>query len=492
MTVRTRLAPSPTGYVHIWNLRTALYCYLWAKHNQGQFILRIEDTDRTRYVEDAVDRIIETLQEVGLAPDEGPHKHGEYGPYTQSERVHLYTPRLHGLCEKGTAYYCFCTSERLDALRKEQEELSLPPGYDGHCRHLPLEEAQEKIANGEKYTIRLKIPKNETLIFNDMIRGRIEFNTNHIDDAVIMKSDGIPTYHGAVVIDDEAMGITHVMRWEEWISSIPIQVLTARALGITLPEYAHLPSVLGNDGKKLSKRTGDAFVTDYLARWYLVEALLNFLALLGWHPKQDEEILSMDEMITKFEIKDIHKSGAVLDPIKLDWMNGEYIKRLPLEDLHTRVVEYLEKYAPEFYASTFSQAEYAFNTRILRELQTRMKRFDEYIELTKFLYGTCNIRTDLLINPKMKIETLEFARESLILGREVLSQISDFHDIEKLKEPLIQAIQNAGKKNGQVLWPLRVALSGEEFSPGAFELAHILGKEESLKRIDAVLTHLSE
>lgn len=245
MLVRTRLAPSPTGYLHIGSLRTALYCYLWARKNKGQYIIRIEDTDRTRLVEGAVEGILETHRELGLMPDEGPHHDGGYGPYTQSERLSEYAPRLHAMCEKGSAYYCFCSSERLDALRAEQMELKLPPGYDGHCRHIPLEEAKERIAKGEKCTIRLKVPKAETIVFNDLIRGRIEFQSKQIDDAVLLKSDGIfPTYHGAVVIDDYLMGITHVMRGEEWISSIPIQVLTARALGITLPEYAHLPNVL--------------------------------------------------------------------------------------------------------------------------------------------------------------------------------------------------------------------------------------------------------
>jgi nondiscriminating glutamyl-tRNA synthetase len=213
------------------------------------------------------------------------------------------------MCREGTAYYCFCSSERLTELRKEQEELKLPPGYDGHCRHLPLEEAEQRIANGDKYTIRLKVPKDEVIVFHDIIRGKIEFHTKEIDDAVLLKSDGIfPTYHGAVVIDDNMMGVTHVMRGEEWISSIPIQVLTARALGVTLPEYAHLPNIMGSDGKKLSKRTGDTAVSEYLKKGYLVEALLNFIALLGWHPKRDEEIMSMDDMISLFEISNIHKS----------------------------------------------------------------------------------------------------------------------------------------------------------------------------------------
>lgn len=489
MTVRTRLGPSPTGYLHIGSLRTALYCYLWAHHNKWQYIVRIEDTDRTRLVEWAVDAIIDIHDIIGINPDESIRHGGDYGPYIQSERTHIYAPRLHKLCEEGSAYYCFCTSDRLAALRQEQEELKLPTGYDGHCRHLPLEEAQERIANWEKYTIRLKTPKNEILVFNDLIRGRIEFNTNQMDDTVLLKSDGIfPTYHWAVVIDDDLMKISHVMRGEEWISSMPIQILTARALGITLPEYAHLPNVLGADGKKLSKRTGDVSVTEYLRKWYLPEALLNFLSLLGWHPGHDEEIMTMDEMITKFEITDIHKSGAVLDPIKLDWMNGEYIKRMEIGMLHTKLASYLEKYENEFYRKIFSQKEYIFNTRIIRELQGRMKRFDEYIELTSCLYGDAKIRIDLLANPKMKIESFEAARESLKFAIPIL-KATDFSSLENLKEIFIPAIAESGRKNGQVLWPMRIALSGEEFSPGAFELAYILWKEESIRRIQRIIFH---
>ncbi len=484
MTVRTRLAPSPTGYLHIGNLRTALYAYLWAKHNEWQFIVRIEDTDRTRLVEDAVDKIIATLTLVGMRPDEGPHHDGGYGPYTQSERLHEYAPRLHRLCEEGSAYYCFCTPERLDRLHAEQIELHLAPGYDGHCRHIPLEDAHTRIASGDKYTIRLKVPKNETLIFNDMIRGRIEFDTNQTDDTILLKSDGIyPTYHGAVVIDDHLMAISHVMRGEEWISSMPTQILTARALGITLPEYAHLPLVLGNDSKKLSKRTGDAFVCDYLAKWYLVEALLNFLALLGWHPGHDNEIMTIDEMISLFEIHNIHKSGAVLDPIKLDWMNGEYIKRMEIWELHTRLVSYLEEYESWFYIAIFSQKDYNYNRRIIAELQPRMKRFEEFVSLTSCLYGESAIRSDLLINPKMKIENKEQGLDAL---RFILPLIesADYSSLDSLKAPILEAIAIAGKKNGQILWPLRVALSGEEFSPGSFELAYILGRDESIRRIE--------
>ena len=319
-----------------------------------------------------------------------------------------------------------------------------------------------------------------------MIRGRIEFKTSEVDDQVLLKSDGFPTYHGAIVIDDHLMGITHVMRGEEWISSIPKQVLTARALGIELPFYAHLPNVLGSDGKKLSKRTGDVSVDQYMAKGYLPEALLNFLSLLGWHPKQDEEIMSMDEMIQKFEITDIHKAGAVLDPIKLDWMNGEYIKKLPLDDLYARLEKFLQKYETEFFENTFSKFPREFNEKILSELKTRLKRFDEFRELTTFFYSEPKIAKDLLVNPKMKITTEAEAIENLKFIFPILETL-DYTDLDAMKNTILPKIAEAEKKNGQVLWPLRVALSGEQFSPGAFEIAYILGKDETLARVKKYL-----
>lgn len=323
---------------------------------------------------------------------------------------------------------------------------------------------------------------------NDVIRGRIEFQTSQVEDAVLLKSDGIfPTYHGAVVIDDHMMGITHVMRGEEWISSIPIQILTARGLGITLPEYAHLPNIMGNDGKKLSKRTGDTAVSEYLSKGYITEAILNFIALLGWHPKQNEEIMTIGEMIGKFQLKDVHKSGAMFDMVKLDWMNGEYIKRMELPDLHTKLSKYLEIYESDFYKHIFSVRDYTFNTKIIQELQTRMKRFDEYKELTTSLYGKAKVRKDLLMNPKMKIESESEALASIKWVREYVES-ADYTSLENLKTSILEAILLSGKKNGQILWPLRIALSGEEFSPGAFELAYILGREESLRRIDVLLS----
>lgn len=486
MTVRTRFAPSPTGYVHIGGLRTLLYCYLWAKKNEGDYILRIEDTDRTRLVDDAIEGILEVHRELDLMPDEGPHKDGGYGPYIQSERLDIYQEKLHKLCEEGSAYYCFCTPERLENLKKEQMELKLPPRYDKCCRHIPYDEAKTRIDAGEKYTIRLKVPEAETLVFNDLVRGKIEFKTSEVDDQVLLKSDGFPTYHGAIIIDDHEMKITHVMRWEEWISSIPKQILTARALGIDLPEYAHLPNILGDDGKKLSKRTGDVSVSQYLEKGYLREALLNFLALLGWHPKQDREIMSMDEMIEKFELTDVHKSGAVFDTVKLDWMNGEYIKNMDIDALYERLVEFLKTYEIEFFEEVFSQKDEAYNKKILAELKTRMKRLNEYIELTTFFYKDAKIRNDLLVNPKMKIETEGDAKASLQMILPYLKD-ADFDNEETFKNLILGTIKAADKKNGQVLWPMRVALSGEQFSPGAFEMALILGKDETIRRIENLI-----
>lgn len=343
-------------------------------------------------------------------PDEGPNADGGNGPYFQSQRLPIYQKYLHELVEKGSAYYCFCSSERLSALHDEQEALKLPTGYDGCCRDLLLEESKKRVANGESYTIRLKVPKNETIVFNDLIRGRLEFNTNEVEDQVLLKSDGFPTYHGAIVIDDFLMGITHVMRGEEWISSIPKQVLTARALGMPLAEYAHMPNIMGSDGKKLSKRTGDTSVESYLENGYLTDALINFIAFLGWNPKTTQEIFSMDELIAAFDFTGMGKSGPILDPVKLDWMNAQYITRLSDDDLYARLEKYLSKYDAEFYENTFQKASKNLNLKIVHELKTRLKRLSEYKTLTTFMYGDAAVRPELLVNPKMKIEDVATAK----------------------------------------------------------------------------------
>jgi glutamyl-tRNA synthetase len=491
MTVKTRFAPSPTGYVHIGGLRTVLYSYLFAKKHGGVFALRIEDTDRSRYVEGSVENILSVLHKFGLDPDEGPTNDLGNGPYFQSERLPIYREWIEKMLESGHAYYCFCSAERLDALREEQESLKLPTKYDGHCRDVPLADARERVKAGEPYTVRLKVPKAEKIVFNDLIRGRLEFDTNDVDDQVLLKSDGFPTYHGAIVVDDHLMGVTHAFRGEEWISSIPKQVLVARALGVKLPEYAHLPLILGADKKKLSKRTGDVAAEEYLKKGYLVESLLNFLVLLGWNPKTTEEFFTMEEMIERFEISDVHKAGAVFDPEKLDWMNAKYLQKMDDAEVFDRLVAYLKEYRAEFYENTFAKKPEAFNRAILRELKTRLKRFDEFEELTKCFYtDTAAFRPDLLVSEKMKVATLGEAKKALELAVSILESQPEFSTLEALKEAYLPKIAEAGLKNGQALWPVRVALTGEEFSPGAFEVAFILGKHESLKRLAAAIAKL--
>ena len=450
--------------------------------------MRIEDTDRTRLVEDAVDRLLEIHEIFSMTPDEWPHRDGGVWPYTQSERLHIYQPRLHKLCEDGTAYYCFCSNERLAELHEEQTLLKIPPRYDGACRHIPYEEAKLRVDTGESYTIRLKVPKAEKLVFDDLVLGHLEFNTSEVDDQVLLKSDGFPTYHGAVVIDDSLMNITHVLRWQEWTSSLPKQILTARALGIELPRYGHVPWVLGNDGKKLSKRTGDVSVAKYLENGYLPEALLNYLVLLGWHPKNEKEIMSLDAMIAQFDITDIHRAGAVFDPVKLDWMNGEYIRALDTESLHVRLSEYLKKYEPDFYRE-YALKDFSYNAKVITEVQPRMKRLGEFSNHMKTFYSKSTWDISLLINPKMKVDTLEEAKLSLLFALTVLEGL-DFTSLEWIKNPLLSAISEAWHKNGVILWPLRVALTGVEHSPWAFECASILGKTETLHRIWETLSKI--
>ncbi|MDD4151192.1 MAG: glutamate--tRNA ligase [Candidatus Gracilibacteria bacterium] len=489
--ITTRFAPSPTGYVHIGSLRTVLYNYLFAKKNKGKFMLRIEDTDRTRYVEGSIDNMISVLNTFGLTPDEGPNNPGDKGPYMQSERLDIYQKYINILLEKDLAYYCFCSSERLDELRKEQEELKLPTKYDQACRYLTKEEVEEKLKAGHPYTIRLKVPKNENVVFEDMVKGKIEINTKDVDDQVLIKSDSFPTYHFAVVVDDHLMGVTHVIRGDEWVPSTPKHILLYRAFGWDVPVYSHLPLLLGIDKKKLSKRTGDVACEVYLEKGYLIEAILNYIALLGWNPKTTEEIFSMEELIEKFDLEQIHKAGAVFDVEKLNWFNSKYIVSSNIETLYTKLCDYLAKYDKDFYENIFSKFDEVYNKKILKELQTRLNYFAEFKDLTKFFY-TENIacREDLFINPKMKIEDISVVKKALNLTIEILKNNSDFSSIDEMKNKFIEEIQKNEMKNGQVLWPARVALTGEEFSPGALEMIYILGNKKASLRIEKILNLL--
>lgn len=486
----TRFAPSPTGYVHIGSLRTVLYNYLFAKKNDGKFMLRVEDTDQSRYVEGSIENMLFVLASVWLIPDEWPNNPWEKWPYFQSQRLEIYQKYIAELIKNDKAYYCFCRSERLDELRNEQQELGLPTKYDQKCRYLTQEEITQKLEAGLPYTIRLKVPKNEVIVFDDMIRGKIEIHTKDIDDQVLMKSDGFPTYHFANVVDDYLMEVSHVIRGEEWVPSTPKHILIYNAFWWTPPLFAHLPLLLGKDKKKLSKRTWDVSVESYLEKWYPSEALLNYIALLWWNPKTTEEFFTIDELITRFDIVNVHKAWAVFDTERLDWFSGKYIASMDNEELFSKLLKYLNKYDKSLYEKIREEEEYT--KKILAELKWRMKRFWEFRELSRFFYEEPQVRKDLLLNEKMKIENFDIVKKWLWLAKEILDNKNNlFNNLEEIKNIFIENIQKAEMKNGQVLWPVRVALSWEEFSPGALELISLLGKEKSIQRIEKVLNTLA-
>ena len=492
MLTKTRFAPSPTGYVHIGSLRTVLYNYLWAKKQQGIFALRVEDTDQKRYVEGSVENLFAILKKMGMEPDESAQKDLGNGPYFQSQRLDIYKKYIQHLLDNETAYYCFCSSQRLDELRTQQQEMSLPTRYDGHCRHLTKEEIQEQLQLKTPYTIRLKVPKNQKIIVKDIVKGKLEWNSNDIDDQVLMKSDGFPTYHFANIVDDYLMKVTHVIRWDEWTPSLPKHVLLYQAFGWKMPEFAHIPLLLGSDKKKLSKRTGDVSVESYIERWFLKEAILNYIALLGWNPKTNDELFTLEELIDRFDIHDVHKSWAIFDVEKLEWMNNKYLNhKLSSQEVYDRLVEYIQEYQHNFYMHVFQKFDTSYHLKIISELKGRLRTFEEYKDLTHFFYSHAKINTDLLVNEKMKILTLQDAKESLEFTLSILDEIQDKSSIDEIKEIFIPKIKEAGKKNGQVLWPVRVALSGEPFSPGAFEMISILWNEMSRDRIQKVLDNIT-
>lgn len=451
-------------------------------------MLRIEDTDQWRYVEWSIEAIDKMFDRMWFRPEEWPkpYKDMGYWPYVQSERLPIYREYIEKLVKEWKAYYCFCAADRLTELRKEQESLKLPTKYDEHCRNTPYEEAIVRVNAWEKFVVRLKMPKWEKLILNDLVKWRVEFNSSEIEDTVILKSDWFPTYHGAVIIDDYLMKVTHVFRGEEWLPSTPKQIVMAQALWVELPAYAHLPNVLWMDRKKLSKRTWDVAVENYLKKWYLVDALINYLAFLGWNPKTTEEIFSLEELVERFDIKDVHKAWAIFDVEKLNWMNSEYIKRSNIEDLYSKLVDYLKEYFVEFYNNTFSLFPEEYNKKILKELQTRLIKLDEFEWLTTFFYNDAKLSKELLINEKMWIINLDIAKNSLKLGLQVLENLTS-DNADDIKNAFIEKIKENSMKNWQVLWPIRVCLSWEQFSPWAFELIGILGIKKSIERIQKML-----
>ncbi len=471
--VRTRFAPSPTGYMHIGNLRTALYAYLIAKHEGGDFILRIEDTDQERYVDGAVDLIYRTMAETGLIHDEGPDIGGDYGPYIQSERLGLYQEYAKKLVELGGAYYCFCDKERLDGLRAQQEAAKLMPKYDGHCARLSKEEIEEKLASGVPYVIRQKIPRHGNTSFYDEIYGKITVDNATLDDNILLKSDGYPTYNFANVIDDHLMNITHIIRGSEYLSSTPKYNLLYEAFGWEIPTYIHVSPVMRDAHKKLSKREGDASYEDFINKGYLKEAVLNYIALLGWSPGGEQEIFNLQEMIEAFDIKGISKSPAIFDPKKLDWLNGEYIRKLSFEEFYEKALPYIRQGV---------KSEAIDAKKVAKLLHDRCEKLSDIPEQIDFLDELPTYEPELYCHKKMKTNP-ENSLTSLQAILPVLEEIEDWN-YDALHEALFALIERLEVKNGLILWPLRVAVSGKAFTPGGgFELAEILGKEETINRV---------
>ena len=482
--IRTRFAPSPTGYMHVGNLRTALYAYLIAKHEGGDFILRIEDTDQERYVEGAVDVIFNTLRDTGLIHDEGPDVGGEFGPYVQSERRDIYREYAEKLVEKKEAYYCFCTKERLDMLRENAEAKKKPFKYDKHCCSLSHEEVESNLSKGLPYVIRQNNPTEGVTKFEDVIYGTISVDNEELEDMVLLKSDGLPTYNFANVVDDHLMEITHVVRGSEYLSSSPKYNRLYEAFGWNVPVYVHCPPIMKDAQHKLSKRTGDASFEDLLAKGYLKEAVLNYISLLGWNPGTTQEIFSLEELVEVFEYKNINKSPAIFDSEKLRWMNGEYLKKMPLEKFHELALPYIMEDIKDKPLDTMKIADI---------LHTRVEVLSEITGQLDFFYALPEYSTDMYTHKKMKTNS-EVALSSLETILPVLESVSakDWN-IEKLHEIVLEKVKELGMKNGQMLWPIRTALTGKQFTPGgAFEAADVLGKEESLERIRKGIELLKE
>lgn len=494
--VRVRFAPSPTGFLHVGGLRTAFYNYLFAKRNKGKFILRIEDTDRTRIVPGGMENIINTLLKMGLSYDEGPFlkkgqiaEKGKFGPYVQSKRLALYQKYALRLVRGGGAYRCFCTSERLEALRKEQETAKQPLRYDRKCLVVPKDEIEKRIAGRENFVIRQRMPEEGDTEFEDLIHGRIIVKNELLDDHILQKTDGFPTYNFANVIDDHLMGITHVIRGEEFISSTPKHILLYKSLKWQPPKFAHLPLLLNSDRSKLSKRQGDVAVTDYLQKGYLPEALLNFLALLGWNPTDNQEIFSLKELIKSFEIEKVNKSGAVFNLEKLDWLNGLYLRSLKISKLAEVAIPYLlsagllQKNGRLF---TVTASGETVKTKKLKEIivleQERIKHLDQLPEaVTYFFINPLDYDPKILVWKKSTKEITKNRIEDLVSLLQKLKK-SLWKEL-KLESIIKKWIEDNHYSNGEVLWPMRVALSGREASPPPFALASALGKEETLARL---------
>ena len=479
--VRTRFAPSPTGFMHIGNLRTALYEYLVAKSNDGDFVLRIEDTDRERYVDTAVDVIYKTLESAGLQHDEGPDKPKEYGPYVQSERLDMYKPYAEQLIKEGKAYRCFCSKERLESLKDDDTPGG---GYDRHCRDLPQEEIDRLLAEGVPYVIRQKMPLDGKTTFTDAVFGEITVENSELQDQILIKTDGYPTYNFANVIDDHTMNITHVVRGSEYLSSTPKYNLLYEAFGWEIPTYIHLPLIMGKDADgniaKLSKRHGSTGFEDLVNEGYLPQAIINYVALLGWCPENNQEIFTLEELTKAFKIEGISKSPSIFDYDKLEWFNAEYIRRMSADEF--------TRYAMPYYKEVVKTKDLDWN-KVTDILHQRVTKFTQIPEMIDFLEALPEYEADMFVNKKSKTNR-ENAPVMLSKVTENLKSLESW-DKDSIHDCLINLAAELEVKNGTVMWPARIAAAGKKVTPGgAVEILDILGREESLKRLETGLEKL--
>ncbi len=497
MSVRVRFAPSPTGYVHIGSLRTALYDYLLAKKTEGVYAIRVEDTDQNRLVTDAIDNLVSVMTRLGVLHDEGPffdeagklYQKGMYGPYIQSERLSIYNEYIERLIQSGHAYYCFCSRERLEQVRDEQKRNGLTPKYDGLCRDIDLVEAKKRIANGETYVVRLKLPLNRDLTFTDHVRGNVTFNTQDLDDQVLIKQDGFPTYHFAVVVDDHLMKITHIIRGEEWVSSTPKHVYLYEAFGWKQPEYIHLPLILNEEKKKLSKRHDSAAVEDFLNAGFLPEALINFVALLGWSPEDGAEIMSLQEIIERFSLDRLSKSGAVFDKQKLRWMNGQYIRSYDLDQLVQLAVPFMaDAGAISLTAQDLldNPEALAWTTLVVKALRERVDTLKDFGDLALAFLADKAEPEDDEVAALLKEAHVPTVLEAF---KAQLNQL-DAVTFDNCKAPFKAVQTETGFKGKHLFMTVRAAISGQQHGIDLNDLLVILGKERIMARLDYALSHL--
>lgn len=487
MSVRVRFAPSPTGYVHVGSLRTALYDYMFARKTKGKYVLRIEDTDRTRLVDDAIENLIDAFDWAGIMHDEGPFfendkmiQVGDYGSYIQSDRLDTYRPYVDQLLESGHAYYCFCSKERLDEVRAKNKEKGIISGYDGHCRDIDLAEAKKRVAAGESYVVRLKMPKDRELVFKDLVRGEVKMNTADSDDQVLLKADGFPTYHMAVVVDDHLMGITHMIRGEEWLPSTPKQIILYEALGWDMPEIAHLSNILNTEKKKLSKRHDSVAVEDFKKNGYLPEALINFLALVGWSPEGEEEIMTLEEMTEKFSFDRVSKSGGVFDVQKLNWMNNQYIRKADPERLAELAVPYLIEAG--YFDEDGAAGHFDWVNRIVQLVKEHLEYMAQVTEHFPLFVGD-----EVNITEDSAMEMIQLDHVPILID----ALVEKFGDAEAFDaasvKTMFKAVQKeTGIKGKNLFMCTRIAVTGQEHGPDLMETISILGKDMTVKRLTSV------